>query len=215
MARHRILLGAALVTLVAARPLSAQRIQDWQYRWYWGAKGGMVSYLLPTAGTVTAPQFGGEWLITGRRVALYIAYSTTQKVESDTFSISGLSGTNNGVTFEALRRIQVDLLTLIGDRPLQPYIGGGFVIETLSGARSTAATTSSTVTNAIQAAGSGGFLQVMLGAQLRLGRKAAIFGHYQYSPQGRAFLLQGGSNSFEAGLRYAFLSAKENDPTRR
>jgi hypothetical protein len=214
MTRHRFLLGAALLTLAAARPLSAQRVLDWQYRWYWGAKGGMLSYTLPS-GSRAVPQVGAEWLITARRVALYIGYSSTFAAEADTFAVPGLTGGARGVTFDAFRRIQIGLLTLIGDKAFQPYVGGGFVIQTLSNARSTAATPTTTDVNAITAAASGGFLQVMAGFQLRMGKKAALFAHYQLSPQGRAFLLAGGANSFEGGLRYAFLSAKEDDPTRR
>src|SRR5437867_1861658 len=137
MARHRLLLGAALLTLVAAQPLAAQRLQDWQNRWYWGGKGGTLSYSLPTLGTVIVPQVGGEWMITSRRVALYLGYSTSFQAEADTFPVKGLSGSNNGVAFDAFRRIQVGALVMIGDAPLQPYGGIGFVIHSLSNARST------------------------------------------------------------------------------
>jgi hypothetical protein len=218
MSRHRYLLGAALLVLVAARPLSAQRVLDWQNRWYWGAKGGMLNYSLPTAGNVFAPQVGGEWLITARRVALYVGYSTTFQAEGDTFAIKGLSGTANGVTFDAFRRIQIAVLAMIGDKDLQPYIGGGFVIHSLSNARSAPPSPqppSQTVQDDIKSASSGGFFMMMAGIQLRFGGKGALFAQYQYSAQGHDFLLAGGANSLEAGLRWAFLPAKENDPTRR
>jgi hypothetical protein len=218
MARHRFLLGTALLLMVGARPLSAQRILDWQNRWYWGVKGGTLMYSLPSSGTVTAPQFGAEWLITARRVAFYVGYSSTFRAEQDTFAIKGLSGTNNGVAFDAIRRIQIGALAMIGDKPLQPYIGLGFVIHSLSNARSAAPSSqppSQTVSDDIKAASSGGFLQVMGGIQLRFARKGALFGQVQYSAQGRDFLLAGAATSFEVGLRWAFLPAKENDPTRR
>lgn len=218
MARHRFVLGAALLLAASAQPLSAQRVLDWQNRWYWGAKGGVLQYSLPTAGNVVAPQVGGEWLITARRVALYIGYSTTFQAEQDTFAVKGLSGTSNGVAFDAFRRIQIGALAMIGDKALQPYVGMGFVIHSLSNARSAAPSPqppSNTVADAIKAASSGGFLQLTGGIQLRFARKGALFGQVQYTAQGRDFLLAGGASSFEAGLRWAFLPAKENDPTRR
>jgi len=104
---------------------------------------------------------------------------------------------------------------MIGDKPIQPYIGIGFVIHSLSNARDTAANSSQTVQDAVKAASSGGFLQMMGGVQLRFAKKGALFGQFQYSAQGRDFLLAGGASSFEVGLRWAFLPSKENDPTRR
>ena len=216
MARHRFLLGAALLTLAAARPLSAQRILDWQNGWYWGAKGGMLRYALPSFGNVEAPQIGGEWMITARRVALYLGYSTTFMAEQDTFAVRSGSSTKDTVAFDAFRRIQIGALVMIGDKPLQPYVGIGFVIHSLSNARSADAVPPSPVLqDNIKAAASGGFFQIMAGAQLRFAKKGALFGQYQYSPQGTGFLLAGASNSFEVGLRWAFLPSKENDPTRR
>ncbi len=218
MARHRFLLGTALLLTIGARPLSAQRILDWQNRWYWGAKGGTLMYSLPSLGNVVVPQVGAEWLITARRVAFYIGYSSTFQAEQDTFAIKGLSGTNNGVAFDAFRRIQIGALAMIGDKPWQPYIGIGFVIHSLSNARSappSAQPPSQTASDAIRAAASGGFLQMMGGVQLRFAKKGALFGQFQYSAQGQDFLLAGGASSFEVGLRWAFLPSKENDPTRR
>ena len=214
MARHRILLGAALLTLVAARPLSAQKVLDWQYRWFWGLKGGMLNYSLPRGNRVV-PQVGGEWLITARRVALYLAYSSSFTAEADTgFVVKNLTGTQ-GVTFDKFQRIQIDVLAMIGDKAFQPYVGGGFAIHSLSNARSTQAGANTQRDQAITAASSGGFLSLMAGFQLRMGRKTALFAHYQYSPQGRDFLLPGSSNSFEGGLRFNLMGAKEADPTRR
>lgn len=214
MARHRLMLGAALLTFAAARPLSAQRILDWQNQWYWGVKGGLLNYSLPS-GNRAVGQVGAEWLITARRVALYIGYSSSFTAERDTFRVPGRTTTLDTVNFDAFRRIQIAAVAIIGDKALQPYVGLGFVIHSLSNARSLAATSNAAQDNAVKTASSGGFLQLMGGLQLRLGGKGALFAHYQFSPQGRDFLIAGGANSFEAGLRYAFLPAKENDPTRR
>ena len=214
MARHRFLLGAALLTLAAARPLSAQKVLDWQYRWFWGVKGGMLNYTLPGSNRVV-PQVGGDWLITARRVALYLSYSSSFTAEADTgFVVKGLTGTQ-GVQFDKFQRIQIDVVAMIGDKPFQPYVGGGFAIHSLSNARSLQTGANTQRDQAITAASSGGFLSLMAGFQFRMGRKMCIFGQYQYSPQGRDFLLPGAAHSFEGGIRFNLMGAKEADPTSR
>ena len=210
---RRLLFGAGLLSLAVAPPLHAQRVQEWQYRWYWGAQVGMIGYELPTTGRTFAPTIGAEWMITQKRVALYLGYVQSFSAEADTFAVNGLSGTNNFVQFDGYRQIQIDVVAFIGDKPLQPYVGGGFVIATLSNARQPNA--SSSVAAAIDDAASGGFLQIMGGAQLRFMRKGALFAHYQYTTQGRDFLLAGGGHTLSAGVRWAFLGSKENSPTTR
>lgn len=214
MDRHRFVLGAALAACALATPLAAQT-QDWQYRWFWGAKGGMVNYQMPTAGARVVPQFGGEWVITARRTALYVGYSQSLTQEADTFRLTGVTGGPFNIAFDGMRRIQIGVIVFPTNGAFQPYAGGGFVIETLTNSRLNAGTTSTTIDNAIQKAASGGFALVIAGIQLRMGRKAALYGQYQGSPQGRDFLLAGMSHSFEAGLRYAFLGAREDDVTSR
>lgn len=211
---HRYLIGATMLALGAAKPLSAQAIQDWQYRWYWGARAGVLSYSLPSFGRQFTGVAGAEWLITARRVALHIGYDQSFAGATDSFAISGLSGREE-VTFDGIRQIQIDVVALIGDKALQPVVGGGFVIQTLTNAHSTQANASTTVQDAIATAASGGFLHLMAGAQYRISRKAAVFGNFGYTTQGRDFLLAGSAMSFQGGIRYAFLAAKENDPTTR
>jgi hypothetical protein len=214
MRAHRFLFGAALFTLAAAGPLSAQAVQDWQYKWFWGARGGVMSYELPSFGRQFTGVAGAEWLITARRVALHIGYDQSFSGATDSFAITGLSGLNE-VTFSGIRQLQVDVVAIIGDKAFQPYVGGGFVIETLTDARSTQTNASTTVQDAVADAASGGFLHLMAGAQYRMGPKLAIFGNFGYTTQGRDFLLAGSAMTFQGGVRYAFLGAKENDPTTR
>lgn len=214
MKLNRILLGAALITTAVAKPLSAQAIQDWQYRWYWGVRAGAISYSLPSFGRQMTGVGGAEWLITARRVALHIGYDQSFAGATDSFALQGFTQREE-VTFDGIRQIQIDVVAIIGDKNLQPIVGGGFVIETLTNAHSTNTTASTPVQDAVAAASSGGFLHLMAGAQYRISRKAAIFGNFGYSTQGRDFLLAGSAMSFQGGIRYAFLGSKENDPTTR
>lgn len=204
MTRHRSLAIAALLVLASAAPLAAQ-IQDWQNQWYWGAKGGLLSYSTPS-GKVNQPQGGGEWMITARRTALYASYSTTFKQTGDIFTTS--TGTTVPAVWDAMQRIQIAILVLPWNGNIQPYAGGGFVIETLSNAAVNSASPTSVQTQFVEQNSSGGFALAMIGLQIRVG-KLAVFGQAQFSPQGRDFMLPNGSSSFEAGVRYAFLGSRE------
>lgn len=217
MVRHRSLALAAVLALVAAAPLSAQ-IEEWQNQWYWGAKGGLIRYSLPTLGNVTHPQGGGEWLITARRAALYVAYSTSFAQDVDNYTIPQLAGASAQASFDAMQRLQLALLVFPWGGHIQPYIGGGFQIETLSNPTVNCTTLSSaqctTATNYMNQHSSGGFAIVMGGAQIRFG-KLAIYGQVQLSPQGKDFVLPNSSQSLEFGIRYAFLGSREEDVTTR
>jgi len=60
----------------------------------------------------------------------------------------------------------------------------------------------------------GGFFLVMAGLQLRMGRKMALFGQYQFMPSGNNFLLTSEQHSLTFGLRYALTSAHEEVTTK-
>ncbi len=203
------LAGAMVAMLAGAAPLTAQTY-DWQNQWYWGVKGGIVAYQLPS-GNVTPTQIGGEWLVTARRTGLYVGYSQSSTAYSDNFTVPKLSGGPYNIGFNGMRRIQIGVVVLPTNGMIQPYVGGGFVIETLTGAQYIGITPNTQQSNALQDAAAGGFALVMAGVQLRVGRRLAAYAHYQGSPQGRDFLLAGSSNSIEAGLRYAFLPSREDD----
>jgi hypothetical protein len=211
MARRGVLLGA-LAMFALATPLTAQT-EDWQYRWYWGAKGGALGYTLPTGGVSFTGQAGGEWLITARRTGLYIGYSQSFQTEVDTFQVQGTTGTTQ-VSFDGFRRIQIAIVALIGNSTFQPYVGGGFALHTLTNSAPPAGS-STALGNAVADASSIGIAMVMGGVQYRTGRKLAFYFHWQGSPGSRDFLLSGATNSFEFGVRYAFLPARGDDPTTR
>ena len=100
-------------------------------------------------------------------------------------------------------------------RTMYSPAGGGFVMAMLANARDPNDPNNVTVGTAIEDAASSAFLQVQVGAHYRMGKKMAIFGQYSYSPHGRDFMLSGGGHVIEGGIRYAFLSSRESDPTVR
>jgi hypothetical protein len=206
---------AGLLLLASAAPLAAQ-IQDWQNQWYWGAKGGLIRYALPS-GNLSHPQAGGEWMITAHRAALMIGYATTFVGDYDKFTIPTIPGTTVGVQYDGMQRYSVALLVFPWGGHLQPYAGGGFVIEKLSNAVVNDGTLSTAQVDAgnryLAQHASGAFLLATVGLQLRFG-KAALFGQAQFnSHPGTNFILPGSIQSFEVGLRYAFLGSREEDIT--
>src|SRR5512142_45008 len=146
---RRILAGAMVAVLAgaAAAPLTAQTY-DWQNQWYWGAKGGLLNYQLPS-GMVNPTQFGGEWLITAKRTALYVGYSQSPTAQQDTFRMSKLTGGPYTIGFDGMRRIQIAVVVFPMNGMIQPYVGGGFVIETLTNAQFIGITPSTTQANAL------------------------------------------------------------------
>ncbi|PYO26349.1 MAG: hypothetical protein DMD73_12885 [Gemmatimonadetes bacterium] len=55
-------------------PTYERRSSDWQHKWYWGGQGGLMVFRTNYDSYSFEPTFGGHWLITGRRTALYAAY---------------------------------------------------------------------------------------------------------------------------------------------
>jgi hypothetical protein len=211
MVPGRVLLLGALAAATFAAPLAAQS-EPWQYRWYWGAKGGALGYSMPTLGQVFSGQVGGDWLITARRTGLYIGYSQTFQAEADTFTINNQPNTQ--VTFDAFRRIQIGIVAFVGSGNMQPYVGGGFALHTLTNIAPPTGS-SAAVQNAVANAGSVGIAMFMGGIQYHMGRRTALYAHWQGAPGSRDFLLGGSINSFEGGIRYALSSAKSDDATAR
>jgi hypothetical protein len=168
-------------------------------------------------------------LITASRSALYLAYDEILfdrpydgRVDADTSLIIDATAAAGvrPVEFTRGRRIQAHIYIVPTDSRLQPYLGGGFTIQQLPDA--TPVLGSDTLTaNQIE-----GLLKVVDqtatravpvftgGLQFRLGR-LAVYGHYQFMPEGRNFLLTSSQHVLQGGLRYALTSAREEVTTGR
>jgi len=224
----KMILGLALGSLVSM-PLAAQQ-EAWRNQWYWGVQAGVFQYRTPiSAAWQRAPSVGGHWLITASRSALYLAYDEILfdrpydgRVDADTSLIidpTAASGVRP-VEFTRGRRIQAHVYIVPTDSRIQPYLGGGFTIQQLPDA------TPVLGTDTLTASQIEGLLRVVDqtssraspvftgGLQFRLGR-LAVYGHYQFMPEGRNFLLTGSQHVFQGGLRYALSSAREEVTTGR
>lgn len=220
MDKRVVLLSGLALAALAPAPASAQS-DSWQRKWYWGGQGGLFMYQSRTDSTrqfaITA---GGHWLITGKRSALLIGFDHVMFPDSSTSAINDnttLTGTRL-VNFSTGRRIQAVLYAIPSDGFLQIMLGGGFAIHQLTNATPQgpfATLAEQTNAEAITAEQDTRAFAVMSGgAQLRLGR-LALFGHYQYTPAAKNFLLRTAGHSGTVGIRFALTTAHEDVTTER
>lgn len=216
-------LAATSALCVTASPARAQGA-DWESKWYWGAQGGSYVYQTRNAGGGAdarswAYDVGGHWLISKRRVGLYVAFDQLL-FERDTLSAVPNSASTTGATevrFTKGQRIQTSLYALPGPGAIQPYGGVGFAIHNITDAIPAEAFTSTQEQEIallqIDSYSTKAFLVLTGGLQVRFGR-LALFGTYQYMPAGQQFLIADEQHAFTGGLRYAFTRAQEEVGTR-
>jgi hypothetical protein len=208
-----LILGSALL-LTLTGPASAQTA-NWQDMWFWGAQGGVMVYKTAlTAGSETAFLVGGHWLITGRRSGLYLGYDQIlfdNKLAriNDPGAVSGTSD----VQFDNGRLVQGSLLAIPIDGNLQVMAGAGVTLFQISdpvvqgtfGSPDDQAAAQARAEDAAMRA----FWNVLVGFQLQFGGRFAVFGHYEFMPSARDFMLSSETHSLFAGLRISLSGRKE------
>ena len=206
----RMLLGLSAVALLTV-PAAGQD-DPFQRKWFWGAQAG-ASFQSTTRGSVTAFNVGGNWLITGTRSALYLAY------DQELFPNPTLADVGSyEVAFSSGRRINASLLAL----PKKGFFfGGGFTIHqitdaTLSGTNVFASQAAADAAQqTVDEAATRAFLTFTAGFQLPIGSKALLYANYQYMPGASDFIFSSDIHAINGGLRIAFGSAFEEISTDR
>ena len=214
MRKTRWLFVGLLCLGVVPAAASAQRTREFEDSWFWGVKAG-VSTFAPTFGdTETSATYGGEWLITRRRGALYVAVdeanvSTTSAVFDPSFE-----GSFRPVGVEKLRRISFAALAFPKSfGRFRPYAGLGLAVNVIGDAYPLVAADDETVDELVydridERSSQAGFL-LMGGGQVQF-RKLAIFAQATMVPRNSRFLLNDNAlGFFEAGLRYNFSGSRE------
>lgn len=198
-------------------PAAAQQ-DDWKNKWYWGAQGGAYIYSTPTQSNQLAVEVGGHWLITADRVGFHLGLAQVLYGDDATSSIPNGSAAGQTVSFTGGQRLQAELYAFPLDGPLQIYAGGGFLINHITDAvpQGTFSTPQAeqTVMQAIDEVATKAFFTVSGGAQWRFGR-LALFGTYQFSPEGRDFLISSTQHAITGGIRYALTAANQDVTTSR
>lgn len=214
-----VLLGAAL--LCVAAPLAAQNA-PWVDQWFWGVQGGATRFRTPEASASweTGYTFGAHWLITGKRMGLYMSYDHLLYDDALSVISDPTSGTGTrSVQFDNGRYLQADLLAMPLKGTFQLLLGVGVTIHNITDAsvQGTFATPEDQAYSQALAddAASRAFFNIMGGVQMMLGRRAAMYINYEFLPSTRNYLISDEQHVFAAGLRYSFGSRKEDVTTGR
>ncbi len=198
-------------------PAAAQD-DEWKNKWYWGAQAGAYFYSTPTEDSEMAFEVGGHWLITSERVGLHLGLSQVLYGDNATSAIPDGTVTGQTVSFTSGRRLQAEIYAFPMDGPIQIYAGGGFMINYISDAlpEGTFATAQAeqTALQLIDEVSTKAFFTVTAGAQWRL-KRWAFFGTYQFTPEGRDFLISSTQHSLTGGIRFALAAANQDVTTSR
>jgi hypothetical protein len=198
-------------------PAAAQD-DAWQNKWYWGAQAGTYFYSTNLLSNEMAIEVGGHWLITAERVGLHMGLSQVFYGSNTTAAIPDGTATGQTVSFESGRRLLAEMYAFPMTGPLQIYAGGGFLINYVSDANPVGTFASpqqeQAVIQAIDEVSTKAFFTVTGGAQWRVGRWA-VFGTYQFVPEGRDFLISSTQHSITGGLRYALAASNQDVTTNR
>jgi len=201
-----------------ARPVGGpsyeSRSSDWQHKWYWGGQAGIMVFRTNFDSYSFEPTFGGHWLITGKRTALYAAFEQSLFISPRHVTIVEPSGavTPGNVQFDNLRRIMVGVLAFPAQLRVEPFAGGGFAImEALNVQVSCASCTGAQfgqLQDEADRAATKAFFWWMGGVDIKQGR-LALYGHYILTSAAANFLIQGTTHTFQGGVRYSFGTSKE------
>lgn len=208
----------AVVFLGLFTTSAAAQDDEWQNKWYWGAQAGAYLYSTPTQSNNSAFEVGGHWLITAERIGLHMGLAQVFFGDNATSAVADGTLTGRTVSFTSGRRLQAEVYAFPMTGPLQVYAGGGFLINYVSDAipegTFASAQAEQAALRAIDEVSTKAFFTVSAGTQWRFGRWA-VFGTYQFVPEGRNFLISSTQHAITGGLRYALAAANQHVTTSR
>jgi len=188
---------------------------NWGRQWFWGGQAGVLIFNNAYDGLSAEPTFGGHWLITAKKTALYVAYEQSFFITDRHATIIEPDGTiePGNVAFRGMRRLMAGVLAFPVQKAMQPYGGAGFAImEVLNPTATCTGCTLSDyvlVQTAAENAGTKAFFWWMGGLDIRQGRMS-LYGHYILTSSARGFLIDGVTHTLQGGIRYSFGSARED-----
>jgi hypothetical protein len=207
----RALTVAGAIAMALPTIAAAQRGRQFDDAWFWGIKGGGLTFADSGQQTKNAGVAGVEWLITRHKGGLYISAgeaffnSTALTFRDPTSADSGL----RVIDLKNMRKLDVALMGFpIQNLAWHPYVGVGFTMGAIADAdprgpfsRVDQLAFADTVIQQEKVAFSPLF---MAGSQWRL-RYFSVFGQLTASPAQKNFLLYNGKPwnfGYEFGLRY-------------
>ena len=210
----RALATLGLAALAGATSLSAQNPGVGSYRFYLGASGGMMDFATAAQTRGAIPMFGGNALITAKRAALLVAVDMGLGSGETAAMVDPIDGSARTVTFDNINRYYFMLMAYPLKSHIQPFIGLGWGIQTLSNLQVQGAFVDAAAQQENQAQaedlGSTAFMQVVGGIEIRVGI-LNVFGSLSASTAANnADLIQGAVYTAQAGARISLGRARED-----
>ena len=207
--------------LLALLPMAAQAQDERLFNdsWFWGVKGGVMTFWTSRVEHQPAPLVGVDWLITRRQGALLVSLEQGFFEEQSSVYDPSAANQDRTVDIEDVRRLNFTLLampTSIAGRRMtgiRPYAGLGFsfhmVREALGEGVVMGTPQADTVAARIEDVRSATSPHLMLGAQTQLSR-LAFFGQGSVMwGQKRSLFNNGATYVLEGGVRFNFGSSVE------
>jgi hypothetical protein len=206
----RVLAVAALVALDVSAA-TAQATRNFKDSWFWGFKGGALSYQVQSDPQAISPLAGLDWLITRTNGGLYVSFDHSFFKRDSVFvndSLSPLDTVPRTIILSGLRRFTIaGMLFPMQSYRMHPYIGFGATLSHIAKATPIGAYRNGTqralVEATVQQFRSTAAPVVIVGTQLRL-LKFSAFGQLSASPTSNRFFLWTGSGwrtTAEGGIR--------------
>ncbi|HXQ27986.1 MAG TPA: hypothetical protein VN848_01855 [Gemmatimonadales bacterium] len=214
--RDSIIAAGGTVPETPTRQIFVERGVQWPYQWFWGAEAGLMFFKTAFDGVSAEPTFGGHWLITAKRSAMYVGYDQAFFISDRHATITEPSGTvePGNVAFNSLRRIMIGLLAFPVQHAIQPFGGAGFAIMEIPGSNITCTNCTladaTIVQNEASDMSTKAFFWWMGGIDVHQGR-LSLYGHYILTTHTSNFLIDGVTHTFQGGLRYSLGSSREDE----
>jgi hypothetical protein len=212
----RAIRALAVLAVIAldAGVASAQSTRHFKDSWFWGAKGGAMTYQVQSdANGGLAPVVGIDWFITRTRGGLYVAYDRAffNQFVLVNDSVSPLVVTPGGRRVDIKDMHKFSFTGMLFPLPtyrLHPYMGFGATLNSITKVTPQGTFGNNTQKNLVTATvnqfKTAAAPVVMFGAQLRL-PLASAFVQFTATPASDLFFLWTGSgwrNTLEFGMRY-------------
>ena len=208
----RVLAVAALVVLDVSAA-AAQSTRHFHDSWFWGVKGGVMTYQVQSNTGGMAPMAGADWLITRKHGGLYVAgdYTIFSEQVAVNDSINPIDVTPGGRLTDIddmFRFTFAGMLFPLENQRFSPYIGMGMTLSSIVGTNAQGTyvnrTQENLVLTTIQNFKTTVQPNFILGTQLRL-PVLSVFGHATISRANNTFFLYTAPSwrmTFETGVRY-------------
>lgn len=208
-----VLTTATALSGLLSSSMAAQEGRQFKDAWFWGVKGGGVTYASQSTTGSAAPLAGAEWLITRTNGGLYLGFDQAFFTTTGGFLDRDPDSTFvRPVTLRNLRRFSLAAMAFPGThRRIHPYGGLGLVLNQVASAALLTGAVSTTryaiALDSVQSKKAAFSPLLIAGVQARL-RPFSVFAQTTAAPTQQRFFLtspnrpRSFSFSVEAGVRY-------------